>query len=162
MTRTTPELAPSLQTSAPHQRDHGSQKEKEQESRGAKRSPAGVVRKLEERVPAQESSSSSDRGSKLREKGNSHWAIVRKSDANALACLVMVPSPCMTIPRLLAKLKNCCKSSCGKSGATFGPDLAPNWAPNTYIEQGSLQTVMSKQPPRTGSKGRDVISTKLG
>ncbi|GBN54224.1 hypothetical protein AVEN_87129-1 [Araneus ventricosus] len=38
----------------------------------------------------------------------------------------------------------------------------PIWVPNTYLEQGSLHTVMSKQLPRTGSMGRDVISTKPG
>ncbi|GBM24204.1 hypothetical protein AVEN_4955-1 [Araneus ventricosus] len=41
----------------------------------------------------------------------------------------MVSPSCMTIPILLAKLKNCCKSSSRKSGATptpCSPDLAPN------------------------------------
>ncbi|GBM61933.1 hypothetical protein AVEN_272798-1 [Araneus ventricosus] len=35
-------------------------------------------------------------------------------------------SSCMTIPILLSKLKNCCKSSSGMSGVTpYNPDLAP-------------------------------------
>ncbi|GBO23818.1 hypothetical protein AVEN_79144-1, partial [Araneus ventricosus] len=54
----------------------------------------------------------------ISEKGNSHWAIVKPSDTNALACSVMVSSSCMAIPKLLAKLKNCCESSSGKSEAT--------------------------------------------
>ncbi|GBN24888.1 hypothetical protein AVEN_227197-1 [Araneus ventricosus] len=39
----------------------------------------------------------------------------------------MVSSSCMAIPILLAKLKDCCESSSGKSGATsLQQDLAPN------------------------------------
>ncbi|GBN41722.1 hypothetical protein AVEN_233974-1 [Araneus ventricosus] len=40
----------------------------------------------------------------------------------------MVSSSYMTIPTPLAILKNCCKSSSKKSGATppYGADLAPN------------------------------------
>ncbi|GFV98616.1 histone-lysine N-methyltransferase SETMAR [Trichonephila clavipes] len=33
---------------------------------------------------------------------------------------------------------------------------------NTYLADGSLQTVMWKHPPRPGSMGRDLISTKTG
>ncbi|GBM73667.1 hypothetical protein AVEN_201112-1, partial [Araneus ventricosus] len=55
----------------------------------------------------------------ISEKGNSHWAIVKLSDENALAGLVMVSSSAfMVIPILLSKLKNCCESPSGKSGAT--------------------------------------------
>ncbi|GBM20706.1 hypothetical protein AVEN_105944-1 [Araneus ventricosus] len=67
---------------------------------------------------------------------------------------------CMAIPTLLANLKNCCKSSSGKSGAI--PHTAqiwhPIWFPDTYMEQGCLQTVVSEQLART----MDVISAKPG
>ncbi|GBN91721.1 hypothetical protein AVEN_269969-1 [Araneus ventricosus] len=46
----------------------------------------------------------------------------------------------MAIPILLAKLKNGCESSGGKSGAQI---RHPICVPNTYLEQGSLQTVMA-------------------
>ncbi|GBO37494.1 hypothetical protein AVEN_70143-1 [Araneus ventricosus] len=51
-------------------------------------------------------------------KGNSHWAIVKPSDANVLVCRVMVSSSCMPTSILLAKLKNCCSNSYGMSVAT--------------------------------------------
>ncbi|GBM29975.1 hypothetical protein AVEN_167449-1 [Araneus ventricosus] len=53
----------------------------------------------------------------------------------------MVSSSCMTIPIMLAKLKNCFKSSSGKSGATPHPAQIwhPIWVQNTYLGQGSLQ-----------------------
>ncbi|GBM68392.1 hypothetical protein AVEN_210464-1 [Araneus ventricosus] len=40
---------------------------------------------------------------------------------------MMASCSCITIPILLAKIKNCCKSSNGKSRATpYDTDLAPN------------------------------------
>ncbi|GBL96639.1 hypothetical protein AVEN_207802-1 [Araneus ventricosus] len=56
----------------------------------------------------------------------------------------MVPSSCLTVPVLLAKLKNCSESSSGKSGAT---PLQPRFATQSgfqtlNLEQGSLQTVI--------------------
>ncbi|GBN24963.1 hypothetical protein AVEN_178696-1 [Araneus ventricosus] len=39
----------------------------------------------------------------------------------------MVSSSCLTIPKLLAKLKNFCESSSGKTGVTpYSPDSVPN------------------------------------
>ncbi|GBM68131.1 hypothetical protein AVEN_176299-1 [Araneus ventricosus] len=69
----------------------------------------------------------------------------------------------MALPILLVKLKTCCKNPSGKSEATPHTSQIWHriWIPNTHLGQGSLQTVMWKQLPRTGSIGRDVISTNL-
>ncbi|GBN97504.1 hypothetical protein AVEN_162751-1, partial [Araneus ventricosus] len=61
---------------------------------------------------------------------------------------------------LLQKYKKEVQEPQGKSKST--PHTAHIWhliwVPNTYLEQGSLQTVMWKQLPRTA----DMISTKAG
>ncbi|GBN59371.1 hypothetical protein AVEN_9307-1 [Araneus ventricosus] len=62
----------------------------------------------------------------------------------------------MTIPILIANLLNYYESSSGKSGAT------PSGFQSIIWNQGSVLTVMRKQLPRTGSIGRDLISTKPG
>ncbi|GBN11791.1 hypothetical protein AVEN_236026-1 [Araneus ventricosus] len=54
--------------------------------------------------------------------------IVKPPEENALECSVMESSFCLTIPTLLAKLKNCCKSSSGKSEEK--PHYSTNLASN--------------------------------
>ncbi|GBL80372.1 hypothetical protein AVEN_137701-1, partial [Araneus ventricosus] len=56
----------------------------------AKRTPADVVRKLGEGVPAQVSSSSPDRGSKLRSPSQNIPGIVSKRDVNTMQFLVLI------------------------------------------------------------------------
>ncbi|GBL94753.1 hypothetical protein AVEN_244738-1 [Araneus ventricosus] len=71
----------------------------------------------------------------------------------------------MTIPIVLAKLENCCKSSSGKSGAY--PHRAQIWhlirVPNTYLEQGSLQTMMWKTAAENwlNGQGHDFYQAEL-
>ncbi|GBM20707.1 hypothetical protein AVEN_105945-1 [Araneus ventricosus] len=73
-------------------------------------------------------------------------------------------SDSVILPILLVKLKNCCKSSSGKSGAI--PHTAqiwhPIWFPDTYMEQGCLQTVVSEQLARTMDDTSNVPDWKAG
>ncbi|GBO38341.1 hypothetical protein AVEN_158615-1 [Araneus ventricosus] len=95
----------------------------------------------------------------ISEKGNSHWVIMKLSDANSLACGVMVSSSYMTIPILLAKLKNSCESSSGKSGAIpLQPNLGSKHLSGTsFSSESDVVTVVE-----IWLNGQDVISAKLG
>ncbi|GBM83027.1 hypothetical protein AVEN_183417-1 [Araneus ventricosus] len=74
----------------------------------------------------------------------------------------MASASCMTIPILLAKFKNCCESSSGKSGATpYNPDSAPNLG-SKYL---SGRRFSSESDVKTVAEnwlnGQDVISVKF-
>ncbi|GBL55661.1 hypothetical protein AVEN_150860-1 [Araneus ventricosus] len=100
----------------------------------------------------------------FRRKGNSHWAIVTPSDENALGMLgdgvILLHDntyTARTSQELLRKFKLEIWSH-----PTYSEDLASNLGSTHLSEQSSLQTVMGKQVPRTGSMGRDLTSTKPG
>ncbi|GBN54086.1 hypothetical protein AVEN_33575-1 [Araneus ventricosus] len=67
----------------------------------------------------------------------------------------------MTIPILLAKLRNCCKSSNGKSGVTFPPPYSLDLSPNLGSKHLSGTRFSSKGDVKTAAEnwlnGQDVI-----
>ncbi|GBN23552.1 hypothetical protein AVEN_212142-1 [Araneus ventricosus] len=78
----------------------------------------------------------------------------------------MVSSCFMTIPIMLAKLKNCCTNLSGKSGATnhIAQMWHLIWVSNTYLEQGSLHSnsdVKTVAKNWRNGQGRDFYLAKL-
>ncbi|GBM49191.1 hypothetical protein AVEN_103804-1 [Araneus ventricosus] len=86
------------------------------------------------------------------------------SDPNALECRVMVSSSYMAILILLAKLKNCCESSSGKSGAThlqtrFGTQSCSKHLSGTrFSSESDVKTVVENWLNR---QGRDFCHAGL-
>ncbi|GBO33377.1 hypothetical protein AVEN_36527-1 [Araneus ventricosus] len=66
----------------------------------------------------------------------------------------MVPSSCMTIPILLAKLKNRCKSSSEKSGANPPPSIQPRFCTQSGSKYSSGTRLSSSSDAKTAIKNR--------
>ncbi|GBN40662.1 hypothetical protein AVEN_73343-1 [Araneus ventricosus] len=73
----------------------------------------------------------------------------------------------MAIFILLAKLKNCCKSSSGKFGATLNPPYSPDLAPNLSSKHLSGTNFSSNSDVKTAAanwlngQGRNFYRTGL-